>query len=85
MKSQDFKASEIIDSAKAVLASDLISRAIPLDQSAETMYEIMAKTGHGRAEARKQISNLVKEGKLEQVWKQTGRGVSMAYRAKKIS
>jgi len=85
MKSQDFKASEIIDSAKSVLASDLLIDERKLDQSAETLRELMEKTGKSRSAIVERTKVLIKEDKLEQVWKRQGRAIVMAYRAKKIS
>jgi len=66
-----------------MLASELMADTREIDPNAETLREIMDKTGHGRVMARKIILSLLESDKLEQVWKRTGRGITMAYRAKK--
>jgi len=68
-----------------MLASELLAETRIIDNDAETIYEIMAKTGHGRSAMRRRIKEMIAAGKIEKVWKRRGTAIIMAYRAKKIS
>jgi len=68
-----------------MLASELMAETRQLDQSAETLRELMEKTGKGRSAIVERTKVLIKEDKLEQVWKRQGRAIVIAFRTKKIS
>jgi len=72
---------KLLQSAR--LASDLIDSR-ELDDSAETMEEILAKKPGSRMNTlRAQIGEFVKDGKLERVWKYYKNRLVSAYRLPK--
>jgi len=74
-----FSAEKITKSA--MKASDLFE-VREFDESSETVEEIAGKIGVSITEARRQCSKLVKDGKLEKVWKKGTRNPIVSYRPK---
>ena len=65
----------------SMLVSELLGT-VRVDQSAETIKEIAAKTGRGEMTAARLVKKLMAEGKLEKVLKQVGNRAVPAYRVK---
>jgi len=67
--------------AAALLVSELFQQKI-IDESAESLAEISAKTGRSPTSTAREIRAMLKAGKIEQVWKRGSRWPVPAYRIK---
>ena len=72
-----------INKHMATLVSELIRSEKVIDKNAETIAEIMARCKTAQTSTQKQIRDLVKAGKVEQVWKTVNGRTSKAYRIKR--
>ena len=72
-----------LNKVAAMLASELLLDKRLYDEKAETCREIAVKTGISHSRTKVKLSNLVKAGKLEMVYKRTPLGPIPAYRVKK--
>lgn len=71
-----------VNKIAAMLVSELIRSEKVIDQNAETINEICAATGVKRSVAERSVSEKIKAGLIEQVWKQSNGRILKAYRLK---